>query len=105
MPRELIPRVRRASRRERDAYAPAVYAGAATLAAFACLFAWVDVGGPGAAVVRWPAVAPLVTGPYAFPAGLIRGRLSPARAGAELAEAPGPVGGPTSSLRGRVAAA
>jgi signal transduction histidine kinase len=103
--RELIRRVRRSRTRERDAYRPLVYAGAATLAAFACLFASFLVGGPGATVLRFGAFAAFVTVPYAFLISLIRGRLSRATAVAELVEALGRADDRRTSLRASIAGA
>ena len=97
--RELIRRVSRARGPERQIYSPVIYVGGATLAAFACLFASVVVGGPGAEVLRLLAFAAFVTVPYAFLAGLIRGRLSRAGAVAELVEALGRADDRRRSLR------
>jgi signal transduction histidine kinase len=66
-----------------------MYAGAATLAAFALLFSAAIVNGSGALALIYLAFGIFVTVPYAFLAGLIRGRLTRAAAVAELVEALG----------------
>jgi signal transduction histidine kinase len=103
--REVIRRVRRARGSERRVYGPVTYAGAATLAAFASLFVSDGVGGPGAAALRFLAFAMFVTVPYAFMAGLIRGRLSRAAAVAELVEALGQTEDRRQSLRETISTA
>jgi signal transduction histidine kinase len=97
--RELVRRIRRARGSERKVYSPVMYAGGATLVAFACLFASEVVGGRGAEVLRLLAFATFVTVPYAFLAGLIRGQLSRAGAVAELVEALGRTDDRRRSLR------
>jgi signal transduction histidine kinase len=103
--REVVPRIRQARRGDRQAYGPVIYAGLATLAAFACLFASAGFGGSGATALRYLAFATFVTVPYAFVVGLIRGRLSRAGAVAELVEALGRADGRPASLRDSIAAA
>jgi signal transduction histidine kinase len=103
--REVFPRIRRARRGDRQAYGPVVYAGLATLVAFACLFVSAGVGGSGATALRYLAFATFVTVPYAFLAGLIRGRLSRAGAVAELVEALSRADGRRTSLRDSIATA
>jgi signal transduction histidine kinase len=103
--REVIRRVRRARGSERATYGPVVYTGVAALVAFACLFLSAVVGGPGGSVLLLLAFAVFVTVPYAFLAGLIRGRLSRAGAVAELVEALGRTDDQRSSLRDSIAAA
>jgi signal transduction histidine kinase len=102
---ELVRRVRRTRRRERDVYGPLVYAGAATLGAFACLFASSIIGGPGGRVLLFGAFGTFVTIPYAFLVGLVRGRLSRAAAVAELVEALGRADDQRASLRDSIAEA
>jgi signal transduction histidine kinase len=103
--REVIRRVRRARGSERQVYGPVIYAGLATLAAFACLFVSAGIGGPGAAALRFLAFAAFVTVPYAFFAGLVRGQLSRAGAVAELVEALGQTDDRSQSLREKISAA
>jgi signal transduction histidine kinase len=103
--REAIPRIRRARGVERRVYDPVIYAGLAALAAFACLFVSAGVGGSGAAVLRFLALGTFVTVPYAFLAGLIRGRLSRAAAVAELVEALGQTDDRRQSLRDTISTA
>jgi signal transduction histidine kinase len=103
--REVVPRIRHARRGDRQVYGPVVYAGLATLVAFACLFASAGIGGSGATALRYLAFATFVTVPYAFLAGLVRGRLSRAGAVAELVEALGKADGQRLSLRDSIAAA
>jgi signal transduction histidine kinase len=81
--RELIVRARHSRRTE------IMYAGTATLAAFALLFSAAIINGSGALALIYLAFGIFVTVPYAFLAGLIRGRLSRAAAVAELVEALG----------------
>ncbi len=100
---ELVRRGRGSQRR--DVYGPLVYAGAATLAAFGCLYASAIIGGTGARVLLFGAYGTFVTVPYAFLLGLIRGRLSRATAVAELVEALGRTAEPRESLRESLAAA
>src|SRR5215211_6454121 len=87
--REVVPRLRRARRGQRQMYDPVTYAGLGSLAAFACLFVSAGIGGSGADALRYLAWATFTTVPYAFLAGLIRGRLSRAGAVADLVEALG----------------
>jgi hypothetical protein len=87
--REVFPRIRRAQRGDRQVYGPVAYAGLATLAAFALLFASAGFSGSGATALRYLAFGTFVTVPYAFLAGLIRGRLSRAGAVTDLLEALG----------------
>jgi signal transduction histidine kinase len=82
--REVMLRIRSARGSERQVYGPVIYAGVATLVAFASLFVSAGVGGPGASAIRFLAFAAFVTVPYAFFAGLIRGQLSRATVVAEL---------------------
>jgi signal transduction histidine kinase len=103
--REVFPRIRRARRGDRQVYGPVVYAGLATLTAFACLFVSAGVGGSGASALRYLAFGTFITVPYAFLAGLIRGRLSRAEAVAELVEALGKADGRRASLRDSIATA
>jgi signal transduction histidine kinase len=103
--REVIPRLKRVRRGERQVYGPVIYAGLATLAAFACLFVSAGVGGQGATYLRFLAFATFVTVPYAFLAGLIRGQLSRAGAVAELVEALGRTDDRHESLRETISAA
>jgi signal transduction histidine kinase len=103
--RELVQRVRGARRSERQLYNPVIYAGSASLVAFGLLLVSDVIGGPGAAVLRALAFAAFVTVPYAFTAGLIRGRLSRAGAVAELVEALGRTDDRRRSLRESIAAA
>jgi signal transduction histidine kinase len=103
--REVFPRIRRARRGDRRVYGPVVYAGLATLAAFACLFVSAGVGGSGATALRYTAFATFVTVPYAFLVGLIRGRLSRADAITELVEALGHTDERRASLREAIAEA
>ncbi|MFL5841617.1 MAG: histidine kinase [Thermoleophilaceae bacterium] len=103
--REVVPRLRRVRRGERQVYGPVVYAGLATLAAFACLFVSAGIGGSGASALRFLAFATFVTVPYAFLAGLIRGRLSRAGEVAELVEALGRTDDQRQSLRETISAA
>ena len=103
--REVVRRIRRARGSERQVYSPVIYAGGATLVAFACVFASVIVGGPGAAALRFLAFATFVTVPYAFLGGLIRGQLSRAGAVAELVEALGRADDQRRSLRESIATA
>jgi signal transduction histidine kinase len=103
--REAIPRVRQARRGERQVYDPVIYAGLAALGAFACLFVSAGIGGSGAAVLRFLAFGTFVTVPYAFVAGLVRGRLSRAAAVAELVEALGQSDDRRRSLRESIATA
>jgi signal transduction histidine kinase len=103
--RELIHRIRRARGAERQVYNPVVYAGGATLVAFGCLFGAVVAGGIESAALRFIAFAAFVTVPYAFLAGLIRGRLSRAGAVAELVEALGRTDDRRRSLRDSISAA
>jgi len=102
---ELVRGVRRARGAEREVYAPVAYAGAATLSAFAFLFGSALIGGPGASVLRILAFATFLTVPYAFLAGVLRGRLSRATAVAELVESLGQADGARASLRDSIAAA
>jgi signal transduction histidine kinase len=103
--REVFPRIRRARYGDRQLYAPVVYAGLATLTAFTLLFASAGFSGSGATALRYLAFGTFVTVPYAFLAGLIRGRLSRAGAVAELLEALGRTDDRRSSLRDSIAAA
>jgi signal transduction histidine kinase len=103
--RELVRRVRAARGSERQLYNPVIYAGGASLVAFAFLLASDVVGGPGAAVLRALAFTAFVTVPYAFMAGLIRGRLSQAGAVAELVDALGRTDDRRRSLREAISAA
>jgi signal transduction histidine kinase len=103
--RQVIVRVRHARRSERDLYGPVLYASLATLVAFALLFSSQSIGGPGAVAVRYLAFVLFVTVPYAFLAGLIRGRLSRSGAVAELVEALGRTDDRRSSLRDSIATA
>lgn len=103
--RELVRRMSAAQGSEREIYSPVLHAGGATLVAFGCLFGSVVVGGPGAAVLRFAAFASFATVPYAFLAGLVRGRLSRAGAVAELVESLGRAEDRRGSLRGALAAA
>jgi hypothetical protein len=102
--REVVPRTRHARRGDRQVYGPVVYAGLAALVAFACLFASAGIGGSGASALRYLAFATFVTVPYAFLAGLIRGRLSRAGAVADLVDALGHTDD-RRSLRDSIAAA
>jgi len=103
--RELVRGVRRARGQEREVYAPVLYAGAATLTAFACLFGSALLGGPGAGVLRIFAFAAFLTVPFAFLAGVLRGRLSRATALAELVESLGQADDARASLRDSLAEA
>jgi signal transduction histidine kinase len=103
--REVVPRIRRARRGDRRVYGPVVYAGLATLVAFACLFVSAGVSGSGATALRYVAFATFVTVPYAFLLGLIRGRLSRADAITELVEALGRTDERRASLRESIAEA
>jgi signal transduction histidine kinase len=103
--REVIRRIRRSRGNERQVYGPVVYTGVATLAAFGCLFVSAVVGGPGAAAFRLMAFVAFVTVPYAFLAGLLRGRLSRAGAVAALVEALGRADDGRQSLRESISAA
>jgi signal transduction histidine kinase len=103
--REAIPRMRRAHRIERQVYDPVIYAGVATLAAFACLFVSAGVGGSGATALRFLAFGTFVTVPYAFLAGLVRGRLSHATAVSELVDTLGQASDEHRSLRDAISAA
>jgi signal transduction histidine kinase len=103
--REAIPRMRRARRGERKVYDPVIFAGVAALAAYACLFVSAGVGGSGATALRFLALGTFVTVPYAFLAGLIRGRLSGATAVSELVETLGRGGPEHRSLRDSISAA
>jgi signal transduction histidine kinase len=97
--RELVVRVSRARGSERTLYGPVIHAGGATLVAFALLFGSALIGGSGAEVLQILAFATFLTVPYAFLAGLIRGRLSRAGAVAELVEALGRADDQRQSLR------
>src|SRR4051794_33324805 len=103
--REVVPRIRRARRGDRELYTPVVYSGLATLTAFGCLFASAGFSGSGATALRYIAFGTFVTVPYAFLAGLIRGRLSRAGAVAELLDALGGTDDRRSSLRDSIATA
>jgi signal transduction histidine kinase len=103
--REAIPRIRRAGVGERQVYDPVIYAGVAALVAFACLFVSAGVGGSGATALRFLAFGLFAVVPYAFLAGLIRGRLSHATAVARLVDTLGRPGDERGSLRDAIAAA
>src|SRR4051794_4340749 len=85
--REVIAKIIRARRVERQIYSIATYAGVATLVAFAALFASHGFGGPGADALRYLANAMFVAVPFGFLGGLARGRVSRAYAVADLIEA------------------
>ncbi|HEX4717818.1 MAG TPA: histidine kinase [Thermoleophilaceae bacterium] len=87
--REILPKIARARKLERDVYTPVTYAGVATLVAFACLFASHGFGGPGANIVRYTAFGLFVTVPFAYLIGLLRGQLTRAGVVAHLVEALG----------------
>jgi signal transduction histidine kinase len=103
--REAIPRIRRAGLGERQVYDPVIYSGVASLVAFGCLFVSAGVGGSGATALRFIALGTFATVPYAFLAGLIRGRLSRATAVAELVDTLGRANAEKGSLRDSIAAA
>jgi signal transduction histidine kinase len=97
--REVIRRIRRAQGSERQIYSPVIYAGGATLAACAAVFGSVVLSGDSATALIVVAFAAFATVPFAFLAGLIRGRLSHAGAVAELVEALGQADTQRRSLR------
>jgi signal transduction histidine kinase len=102
----VIRRVSRAQGSEAQIYAPVRHVGGAALIAFALLFASVVIHGKsGATVFRVLALAAFTTVPYAFLAGLLRGRLSRAHAVAELVAALGSADRRRQSLRDAIAAA
>jgi signal transduction histidine kinase len=103
--REIVPRIARARKLERQVYSAVSYAGVGTLVAFACLFAAHGVGGPGANILRYVAFSLFVTVPFAFLAGLVRGQLSRAGAVAQLVEALGQSGNGAPPLRDSISAA
>ena len=105
MTRELVKRIRRTEGSERRAYGPVIYAGGAALAAFALVFASVAIGGDGATVLRILALGAFATVPYAFLAGLVRGKISRADAVTELVERLGTADDERRSLRDAIAIA
>ena len=102
---EVLRRLRRGHGSERQVYGPVIYASVASLAAFAALFVSAEIGGEGASALRFLALGVFVTVPYAFLAGLIRGRLSRATAVAELVEALGQTDHRRQTLRETIATA
>ena len=105
MTRELVRRIRRARGSERQIYNPIIWAGGATLAAYALIFASTVVGGNGRSVLIFLAFGAFITVPYAFMFGLVRGRLSRAGAVSELVEALGRTDSRRQSLRESLAEA
>jgi signal transduction histidine kinase len=103
--REVGRRVRSAQGSEKQVYSPVMHAGAAALLAFGLLFASVLVHGDGMYVFRALGFLTLLAVPYAFLAGLVRGRLSRAGAVAELVEALGSADERRRSLRDALAEA
>ena len=103
--REAIPRIRRAGLGERQVYDPVIYSGVASLVAFGCLFVSAGVGGSGATALRFIALGTFATVPYAFLAGLIRGRLSRDTAVAQLVDSLGRATAQQGSLRDSIATA
>jgi signal transduction histidine kinase len=86
-------------------YRPLVYAGGATLGAFALQFASAAESGDTALVMIYVAFGMFVTVPYAYLLGLVRGRLSRASAVTELVEALARADDARQSLRDSLAAA
>jgi signal transduction histidine kinase len=103
--RELLPRIARARKLERQVYGVVTYAGVGTLAAFALIFAAQGVGGVSATVMLYIAYGLFVTVPFAFLAGLLRGQLSRAAAVGQLVETLGQPGDRGASLRDSISAA
>src|SRR3954451_1570282 len=103
--REIVPRIVRARKLERQVYGAVTYAGVGALVAFACLFAAHGVGGPGANILRYVGFSLFVTVPFAFLAGLVRGQLSRAGVVAQLVEALGQSGNGGAPLRDSISAA
>jgi signal transduction histidine kinase len=103
--RQVIVRARHARGGERRLYGPVLYASVATLVTFAALYLSQMIGGSAAVTVRWFAFATFVTVPYAFLAGLIRGRLARSGAVADLVEALGRADDRRASLRDSIATA
>jgi signal transduction histidine kinase len=101
--REVVRRVRSAQGSEKQVYSPVMHAGAAALLAFGLLFASFLVHGDGMYVFRALGFLTLLAVPYAFLAGLVRGRLSRAGAVAELVEALGSADERRRSLRDALA--
>jgi signal transduction histidine kinase len=102
---EIIRRARRTQGSERVLYVPVFRAGAAALGSFGLLFASAALSGPGAAVLQLLGFLLFLSVPFAFMAGLLRGRLSRADAVSRLVEDLGHSGGEERSLRDAMATA
>jgi signal transduction histidine kinase len=103
--REIVPRIARARKLERQVYGAVSYAGLGTLTAFACLFAAHGVQGPGGNILRYVAFGLFATIPFALLVGLVRGQLSRAGVVAELVESLGQTRPDGATLRDSLSAA
>ncbi|HEX6712211.1 MAG TPA: histidine kinase, partial [Thermoleophilaceae bacterium] len=102
--REVVRRRRRASKAERDAYAPVTYTAVAAVVALALAFlASVTVGSTVADILLVPALAAFLGIPYGFLAGVVRGRLSRAGVVTQLVEELGQADDRRRSLRQTIA--
>jgi signal transduction histidine kinase len=85
--REVVRKRARASRSERAVYSPVMQAGGAVLVALGVTFVVsIAFGDDAASVLAVVAFAALLTVPYAFLAGIVRGRLSRAGAVSQIVE-------------------
>jgi signal transduction histidine kinase len=103
--REIVPRIVRARKLEREVYGVVTYAGVGTLVAFACLFAAHGVVGPGGDILRYTAFGLFATVPFAYLAGLLRGQLSRAGVVARLVDSLGAAEAGRVTLRDAIATA